>query len=86
MHGTVDDTDSASQSLALVGERRLVIVEQDLALLCGRSDEASDLFQGEPRVLRASHRCGATEVLGAIASVPKGISHRVQNPLILPVP
>ena len=75
-----------SQPIALLRKCRPVIVQQGLALLRGRSDEAPDLFQGEPRLLRASHRRGATEVLEAIPTVPEGVSDRLQNPLILPVP
>ncbi len=63
-----------------------MIVEQGFAVLRSRSDEAPDLFQGESRILCASHRCGAAEVLGTIPTVPKGVSHGFQNPLILPVP
>ena len=63
-----------------------MIVEQGFAVLRSRSDEAPDLFQGEPRLLRASHRCGPAEFFRAIPTVPKGVSHGFQNPLILPVP
>ena len=63
-----------------------MIVQQGLALLCVCSDEASDLFQGEPRLLRASHRCGPAEFFRAIPTVPEGVSRRLQDPLVLPVP
>lgn len=76
-HGTIDETDGASEPLALVGERRPVIVQQGLALQGGCSDEASDLFQGESRLLCASHRRGPAEVFRAITTVPEGVSRRI---------
>ena len=85
-HGAVDETDGASEPLTLVGERRPVIIQQGLALLCACSDEAPDLFQGESRLLCASHRRGPAEVFRAITTVPEGVSRRLQDPLILPVP
>ena len=63
-----------------------MVVQQGLALLRGCSDEVSDLFQGEPRLLCASHCCGPTEIFRAIPTVPEGVSFRLQDPLILPVP
>lgn len=63
-----------------------MIVQQGLALLLGCSDEAPDLFQGESRLLCASHRRGPAEVFRAITTVPEGVSRRLQDPLILPVP
>ena len=63
-----------------------MIVQQGLALLSVCSDEASDLFQGEPRLLRTSHRCGTVEFFRAIPTVPEGVSRRLQDPLVLPVP
>ena len=54
-----------------------MIVQQGLALLCACSDEAPDLFQGESRLLCASHRRGPAEVFRAITTVPEGVSRRI---------